>query len=330
MTRTLRVRAETWPLRRPFAIARGLKTAAEVVVAEIEEDGRVGRGECVPYGRYGETVGGVVAALEDCTAAVAAGLTVEALQANLPAGAARNALDCALWDLVAKKAGRRAWDLAGLAAPAPVRTAETISLAEPEAMAAAAAGIAAAADAPPLLKIKLGADEVAERVAAVRAAAPGARLIVDANEGWTLAALERLVRPLEDLGVEMIEQPLPAGQDTDLAGLSSPIILCADESCHGVADLDRLAGYGMVNVKLDKTGGLTGALELVAAARARGLAVMIGCMVATSLAMAPATLLTAGAEIVDLDGPLWLSRDRDPSLRYAEGRVYPPPPSLWG
>ncbi len=330
MTRTLRVRAESWPLRRPFAIARGTKTAAEVVVAEIEDDGRVGRGECVPYARYGETVAGVVAALEECAEAITAGLSIDALQTVLPAGAARNALDCALWDLAAKAAGRRAWNLAGLAPPEPVQTAETISLDRPEAMAADAAALAAGTGARALLKIKLGADAVVERVAAVRAAAPTARLIVDANEGWTLTMLERFSRPLQDLGVEMIEQPLPAGEDAALAGLRSPIVLCADESCHGVADLDRLAGYGMVNVKLDKTGGLTGALDLVAAAHARGLAVMIGCMVATSLAMAPAMLLAAAAGIVDLDGPLWLADDRIPSVRYADGHIYPPLPALWG
>lgn len=330
MTRTLRVHAEEWPLRRPFAIARGTKTAAQVVVAEIAENGRVGRGECVPYARYGESVAGVVQAIEGLAEAIGGGLDRSALQALLPAGAARNAVDCALWDLAAKEAGRRVCDLAGRPAPMRVRTAETISLDHPEAMAADAARLTARRTTPPILKIKVGGEAVLERVGAVRAAAPDARLIVDANEGWTRAMLERLVRPLHDLGVEMIEQPLPAGEDADLAGVSSPVVLCADESCHGIGDLGRLAGYRMVNVKLDKAGGLTAAIELVAAARAHGFGIMVGCMVATSLAMAPALVLTGDADLVDLDGPLWLAKDRDPALRYHDGDVDPPPTALWG
>ena len=324
----LSVRHETWPLARPFAIARGMKIAAEVVVAEIEGGGCVGRGECVPYGRYGETVEGVAAAVRALAGAVASGMDRPALQLALPAGAARNALDCALWDLEAKRAGVRAWTLAGLASPGPLAFATTLSLDAPAAMAQAAATAMAAGAR--LLKLKVGAEAVLERVEAVRAAAPGARLIVDANEGWSFALLERLVDPLHELGVEMIEQPLPSGGDGALAAFASPVPLCADESFHTGRDLDRLEGYGMVNVKLDKTGGLTAALPLVQAARQRGMAVMVGCMVSTSLAMAPAMLLCEGAAIIDLDGPLWLSRDRKPGLLYDRGLVHPPEPSLWG
>lgn len=324
----LSVRHETWPLARPFAIARGTKTAAEVVVAEIEDGGCVGRGECVPYGRYGETVDGVVAAVRALAGAIAAGMGRPALQQALPAGAARNALDCALWDLEAKRAGVRAWTLAGLAPPAPLAFATTLSLDAPAAMAQAAARAMAAGAS--LLKLKVGSEAVLERVEAVRAAAPELRLIVDANEGWSFALLERLANPLHELGVEMIEQPLPQAGDGALAGFASPVPLCADESVHTERDLDRVQGYGMVNVKLDKTGGLTAALPLVQAARERGLAVMVGCMVSTSLAMAPAMLLGEGAAIVDLDGPLWLSSDREAGLRYDRGLVHPPEPALWG
>lgn len=324
----LSVRHETWPLARPFAIARGMKTAAEAVVAEVEDGGCVGRGECVPYGRYGETVEGVEAAVRALAGAVASGMDRPALQLALPEGAARNALDCALWDLEAKRAGVRAWTLAGLAPPGLLAFATTLSLDAPAAMAQAAATAMAAGAR--LLKLKVGAEAVLERVEAVRAAAPGARLIVDANEGWSFALLERLVDPLHELGVEMIEQPLPSGGDGALAAFASPVPLCADESFHTGRDLDRLEGYGMVNVKLDKTGGLTAALPLVQAARQRGMAVMVGCMVSTSLAMAPAMLLCEGAAIIDLDGPLWLSRDRKPGLLYDRGLVHPPEPSLWG
>ncbi|MCP5368193.1 MAG: L-Ala-D/L-Glu epimerase [Hyphomicrobiales bacterium] len=327
MTRRLFARAETWPLARPFAISRGTKTEAQVVVAEVADGPRRGRGECVPYARYGETVAQVLADIEAMAGAVAGGLDRDALRAAMPAGAARNALDCALWDLEAKAAGRRAWDLAGLPAPGPVTTAETIGVDTPAAMGARAAELAAR----PLLKVKVDGAAVVERLAAVRAGAPGARLVVDANEAWDLDLLRSVAGPLADLGVEMIEQPLPAGADGDLDGYAGPVVLCADESGHGVADLDRLAGrYGMVNVKLDKTGGLTAALDLAAAARAAGLAVMVGCMVGTSLAMAPALLLAADAAVVDLDGPVFLSRDRAPGLVIDNGTIHPPPADLWG
>lgn len=329
MSRCLRVHRERWPLARAFAISRGAKIAAEVVVAEISDGALVGRGECVPYARYGETPAAVAALVEEQAPAIAAGLDHQALQARLPAGAARNALDCALWDLEAKAAGRRVWDIAGLPAPVATVTAETIGLATPEQMAAAAALLAAADR--PLIKLKLDRDAIVARVQAVRAAAPAARLIVDANEAWDRATLAAVVPALAALGVEVIEQPLPAADDDALAGYRGPVALCADESLHTTADVARLAdGYRMVNVKLDKAGGLSEALACVRAARAAGLGVMLGCMVATSLAMAPALLLAAAADIVDLDGPLWLAEDRPHALTYRDGRVFPPAAALWG
>jgi L-alanine-DL-glutamate epimerase-like enolase superfamily enzyme len=325
--RRLSVRIETWRLARPFAIARGTKAEAEVVVAEIEDGGRLGRGEAVPYRRYGETAADVVEQVQRLTAAVAAGLDRRALAERLPAGAGRNALDLALWDLDAKTAGLRAWTLAGLPEPAPAVTAETIGIDSAEAMARRAADLHDR----PLLKIKLDRYAVLERVAAVRRAAPGARLIVDANEAWDVPTLEAVWDGLAVLGVELIEQPLPVSADGVLAGRRGPVALFADESFHTAADLDRVAGrYGGVNVKLDKAGGLTQALAAGRAARARGLGVMVGCMVCTSLGIAPATLLTPFADVVDLDGPLWLAEDRLPALRFAEGRVHPPEPALWG
>ena len=329
--RRLTVRSEAWPLARAFTISRGTKTTAQVVVAEIEAQGSKGtvwgRGECAPYPRYGETPEGVVEAIESLAAAVADGLDRAALQDALPPGAARNALDCALCDLEAKMTGRPVWQLAGAVAPRPALTAETIALDTPDAMAAAAHNLRNR----PLLKIKVGAEDVIERVGAVRAAAPSARLLVDANEGWDLTLLERIAGMLAAFGVEAIEQPLPAGEDAALGDFASPVPLCADESCHSVPDLDRLPpAYRMINVKLDKAGGLTEALRLVAEARARGLAVMVGCMVATSLGIAPALLIASEAAVVDLDGPLWLAHDRGPSLKFAEGWIYPPQPALWG
>lgn len=327
MKRTLHVASERWPLARPFTISRGTKTVAEVVVAEIRTEEAIGRGECVPYPRYGETVDGVVALLAAYADAVAAGIGREDLLTRMPAGAARNALDCALWDLEAKLAGRPGWQLAGLDAPRRVVTAETIPLDRPAAMADRAAGLAHR----PLLKVKLGGKGIIERMTAVRRAAPDARLIVDANEAWSPAVLKAVCPALATLGVEMIEQPLPAGEDAALTGVASPVPLCADESCHTAADLPRLTGkYAMINVKLDKAGGLTAALGLARAARTTGFEVMLGCMVATSLAMAPALLLASLARIVDLDGPLWLARDRTPPLRFRGGRVSPAPAALWG
>ena len=325
--RKLRVRNEAWPLARPFAISRGTKTTAEVVVAEIEDNGSHGRGECVPYPRYGENVDAVAEAIAALAPEVEAGMDRIALQQRLPAGAARNALDCALWDLEAKSSGRRVWQLAATPAPHPAPTAETIALDTPEAMAARAFCLRER----PLLKLKLDAEDVVERVGAVRAAVPRARLIVDANESWDLALLERIGGMLAALDVEVIEQPLPTARDEELRGFVSKVMLCADESCHTADDIDRLPeAYGMVNVKLDKAGGLTEALRVVAAARAKGRGVMVGCMVGTSLGIAPATLLASVADVVDLDGPLWLAHDRGPELRFSNGCVYPPDPALWG
>jgi L-alanine-DL-glutamate epimerase-like enolase superfamily enzyme len=327
MSRRLLIEAERWPLARPFAIARGTKVAAEVVVATIEEDGRCGRGECVPYPRYGETTAGVVAALRALAPEIAAGLDRDRLVQQVPPGAARNALDCALVDLACRQAGVPAWQLLGLPAPVPVMTAETIALASPEEMATEAARLADR----PCLKLKIAADGIVERVAAVRRAAPLARLIVDANEAWTAGILRDVLPALAELGVTMIEQPLPAGADAALRDLTSPIPICADEACHTRADLSRLAaGYSIINVKLDKAGGLGEALALIEAARRRGLGVMVGCIVATSLAMAPALLLAGLADVVDLDGPLWLATDRAPSLTFERGFVYPPAAGLWG
>ena len=328
----LSVRHETWPLGGSFTISRGTRTTAEVVVAEIsvaEADGRevTGRGECVPYAHYGESLEGVIAAIEALGAPIADGLDRLGLQRVLPPGAARNALDCAFWDLAAKRAGCRVWDSIGLSPPAPVTTAYTLSMDAPEAMGRAAAEHAAR----PLLKLKLSGPDDLARVEAVRENAPQARLIVDANEGWSLDDFVELAPKLAVLGVDLIEQPLPAGTDAPLAGVRRPVPVCADESCHDTASLAGLAGrYDVVNIKLDKTGGLTEALELKDAALAQGYRIMVGCMVATSLAMAPAILVAQGARFVDLDGPLLLARDRPEGLTYEGSLVQPPEPALWG
>ncbi|MCG5240040.1 N-acetyl-D-Glu racemase DgcA [Azospirillum doebereinerae] len=325
----LTVLRETFPIRGSFRISRGAKTEAAVVVAEVIDGPHRGRGECVPYARYGESVEGVAAALEAMAGAVAGGLDRAGLAAAMPAGAARNALDCALWDLEAKRSGIPVWRAAGLAAaPGPLTTCYTLSVDEPEAMAAVARERVARH---PLLKMKLTGEGDLDRVRAVRAAAPAARLVVDANEGWTLDQLDRFAPVLAGLGVEMIEQPLPAGQDEALRGVRGPVPLGADESCHGPESLERLRGlYAVVNVKLDKTGGLTDALAMKRAAEAMGFDVMVGCMVATSLAMAPAMLVGQGARYVDLDGPLLLAEDRAPGLVYDGAAVQPPRPELWG
>ncbi len=323
----LSVCAETWPIAGEFTISRGAKRQAEVVVATLSDGRASGRGECVPYPRYGETVQGVTDAILAMGEALAHGLTRAALQEALPAGAARNALDCALWDYEAKASGKRAAELAGVAPLRPLTTAYTIGLGSPDAMAAKAQEAAHH----PLLKLKLGGAGDADRLAAVRAARPEARLIVDANEGWRPADLEPLLGACARAGVALIEQPLPADEDAVLAQISRPVPVCADESLHTRADLDPLAGrYDAVNIKLDKTGGLTEALALAAQARARGFAIMVGCMVSTSLAMAPAILVAQGADFVDLDGPLLLARDREPALAYEGSIVTGPAPELWG
>ena len=327
MSCRLNLASETWPIAGVFAIARGAKTEAVVVVAEITDGPHRGRGEAVPYGRYGETVEGVLAAMETVRPAIEDGAGRQALQSLLPPGAARNALDCALWDLEAKRSGVRVWRLAGLPEPRPLATSYTISLGQPEAMAAAARAAAHR----PLLKLKIGGAHDLERVAAVRAAAPDPVLIVDANEALTFEELQRLAPALARLGVVLIEQPLPAGQDAALEAYDGPVMLCADESLHSRAELAACARrYGAVNIKLDKAGGLTEALALAAEARALGLEIMVGCMVATSLSMAPALLAAQGAAYVDLDGALLLASDRIPGLAYDGSDILPPPPELWG
>jgi L-alanine-DL-glutamate epimerase-like enolase superfamily enzyme len=325
--RLLRAAQERWPLAARFAISRGAKTEAEVVVAQIDAEGLRGRGECTPYQRYGESVASVLGQIEQARAAIEAGADRLQLQRLLPPGAARNALDCALWDLEAKQRGERAYVLAGRPGLSPVKTAYTISLDEPEAMGEAARAAAGR----PMLKLKLGGGPDLERVQAVRRAAPKTRLIVDANEAWSLAELERLPQALADLDVKLIEQPLPAGSDEALEGYDGPIPLCADESLHSRAELDACAGrYACVNIKLDKAGGLTEALALAAEARARGFMIMAGSMVATSLSIAPALILAQGAQFVDLDAPLLLARDRDPGLGVVGSMIEPPSPELWG
>ena len=325
--RRLSVADERWPIAGAFTIARGSKTEAHLVVASITDGARTGRGEATPYARYGESVEGVLVDIETCRAAIEAGADRAALQKLLHPGAARNALDCALWDLEAKTAGSPVWRLAGLNMPGPVETAYTLSLA-----AAAVMGEAArAASARPLLKLKIGGPDDLDRVEAVRAGAPMSCLIVDANEALTRDDLVRLAPDFARLGVRCIEQPLKAGEDAELEGYDSPVLLCADESLHSRAELAACARcYGAINIKLDKTGGLTEALALKAEAEALGLQVMAGCMVATSLAMAPAVLIAQGAAFVDLDGPLLLAKDREPGLRFDGSIITPPGPDLWG
>jgi L-alanine-DL-glutamate epimerase-like enolase superfamily enzyme len=324
VTRRLQIRSEAWPIRGSFRIARGAKSEAEVVVVEISQDDAIGRGECVPYPRYGESSDSVCAEL----ACVPSDVSRADAQRLLPAGAARNALDCALLDLEAKQSGRRVHEILGLPAPHPAHTAFTISVDTPQKMGAAAAD--AARRGYTLLKLKLAGPGDEDRVAAVRTAAPSAALIVDANEGWTEKDLD-LIGPLGRLGVALIEQPLPAGRDDALQGFISPVPLCADESCHTRKDLPRLAGrYSHLNVKLDKAGGLTEASALAREAKDSGFGLMIGCMVSTSLAVAPATLLAPLADFVDLDGPLLLARDREPGLRYENDLLFPLSPLLWG
>ena len=323
----LAARIERWPIAGSFTISRGAKTEAVTVVAEVSHGGHSGRGECVPYPRYGETPEATLAALQSMQEPVTRGLDRQALQAAMPPGAARNALDCALLDLEAKTRGQRVWNLLGRPAPRACITAYTISLGSPEAMAAATAKAAHR----PLLKIKLGGNGDGARIAAVRKAAPESELIVDANEAWTSDNLEQNLAECAEAGVTLVEQPLPAGQDEVLARIRRPLAVCADESVHDRASLDGLRErYDAVNIKLDKTGGLTEALVIADAAHALGFEIMIGCMVATSLAMAPAMLLARAARFVDLDGPLLLARDREPSLRYDGSLVYPPEAALWG
>ncbi|KGM89541.1 L-alanine-DL-glutamate epimerase [Roseovarius mucosus DSM 17069] len=317
------VTRDVFRLAQVFTISRGSRTEAKVLTVRITEGGVTGWGECVPYARYDETLESVTAQIEGLTGTV----TRAALYDLLPAGAARNAVDCALWDLEAKRAGCRVWDLAGLPAPGPEITAYTLSLDTPEAMQAQAAKHAHR----PLLKIKLGTPDDMPRLEAVRRGAPQAKIIVDANEGWSAAVYADLAPHLVRLGVALVEQPLPAGADEALIGMARPVPVCADESCHDRASLPKLKGkYDVVNIKLDKTGGLTEALALRDAARAEGYGIMVGCMVGSSLAMAPATLVAQGAMVTDLDGPLLLAEDRENALIFDAAGVHPPRPELWG
>jgi len=326
--RELNVEIESWPISGSFVIARGAKTEAKVVAVSIRQDGKIGRGECVPYARYGETPNDVLASIRVLSHEIANGMSREDLQRAMPRGAARNAIDCAMWDLEAKLAGRPVWELAGLTQPTSLTTAYTLSLGDPKSMREAAIK---AADRP-LLKLKLGGGpEDVERVAAVREGAPNAKLIVDANEAWKPEDVLPIAREMAKLGVTLIEQPLPAKQDEALRDLGSPVPFCADESAHGLEGMMRLVGlYSYINVKLDKTGGLTEALSTIRCAKRRKLGVMVGCMVSTSLAMAPAMLAAQEADFVDLDGPLLLEKDRTPGLRYDGSLVYPPESELWG
>lgn len=318
---------ERFPVAGSFTISRGSRTEIRVVTVTLSDGSFIGRGECVPYARYDETVDGVIATILSCAADLKKGMTREALQSRLPAGAARNGLDCAFWDLEAKRGGRPAWQIAGIPAPKPVETAFTLSLGTPESMREAAAKNAAR----PLLKVKLGGEGDVERIEAVRAGAPTSKIIVDANEGWSVEQYQALAPVLVKLGVTLVEQPLPAGKDDALLDIERVLPVCADESCHDRASLARLVGkYDAVNIKLDKTGGLTEALAMREAALAAGFDVMVGCMLGTSLAMAPAFLVAQGAPYVDLDGPLLLAADRDDPVRYEGSMMQPPAARLWG
>jgi L-alanine-DL-glutamate epimerase-like enolase superfamily enzyme len=317
------VTPDVFRLAQVFTISRGSRTEARVLTVRVTRGGVTGWGECVPYARYGETLDSVTAQIGN----LPQDITREALQLALPAGAARNAVDCALWDLEAKQSGRRVWQLAGLTEPGPETVTYTLSLDTPENMRAAAAKNAHR----PLLKIKLGTPDDMPRLEAVRAGAPRTKIIIDANEGWTAEVYSDLAPHLLRLGVAMVEQPLPAGADDLLSEIARPLPVCADESCHDRHSLAGLAGkYDMVNIKLDKTGGLTEGLALKTAALAQGYGLMVGCMIGSSLAMAPATLLAQGAAFTDLDGPLLLAEDRDHPLTFDDAGVHPPEPSLWG
>lgn len=324
----LEVHKQSWPLDKPFRIARGARTEARVIVATVSDGQHVGRGEGVPYAHYGESVASTLAQLRKLRARGKKGLDRQQIQDLLPAGAARNALDCALWDFEAKSTGQRVWELAKLPTINEIETSFTVSVGSPEEMAIVARTHADA----PLLKLKLdGKDLDLPRVQAVRQAAPSARLLVDANESWSPSHYLAIAPALADLGVELIEQPFPAKEDHILKTLPHPVPICADESCHTTADLVRLAGlYEVINLKVDKTGGLTEALRLASEARRGGFKLFIGCMVCTSLGIAPARLLATAGDYVDLDGPLLLAGDRHHGLSYRQGRIGLPSPELWG
>ncbi|MBX4909633.1 MULTISPECIES: N-acetyl-D-Glu racemase DgcA [Rhizobium] len=327
MPRTLDIQMNSFPIAGTFTISRGAKTKAEVITCTVTEEGAQGHGECVPYRRYGETMESVFAQIEAARPLIESGISRDDLLSAMPPGAARNAVDCALWDLEAKRTGQTVAARLGLTSLKPLTTAYTISLGEPDVMAAQAREHAGRA----LLKVKVGTGDDESRIRAVRAAAPEAAIILDANEGWPEAVLERHLQIAAEAGVALVEQPLPAGRDALLAEIRRPLLVCADESVHHTGDLASLADrYDAINIKLDKTGGLTEALAMKTEAERLGISIMIGCMVGTSLAMAPAVLLAQNADFVDLDGPLLLAHDREPGLRYAASLVFPPESALWG
>jgi L-alanine-DL-glutamate epimerase-like enolase superfamily enzyme len=323
---SINAREDIWPLKQPFRISRGSRTEVRVVVVTVSDGEHIGRGECVPLARYNQSIASVLTQIESVQSEK--NFNRQGLQELLPAGAARNALDCALWDLKAKAYGKRVWELANIPIVPEVETSFTISLDTPEKMAASAQGHGV----PGPLKLKLGGDHAdLARVRAVREVASAVRLLIDANESWSPEHYQKIVPALKQLGVELIEQPFPAHADEVLETLDHPIPVCADESCHTTADLPRLTNrYEAINVKLDKTGGLTEALCLCSRARESGFKLLIGCMVCTSLGIAPARLLAGTAQWVDLDGPLLLARDRDHPVRYANGKIGIPPRDLWG
>ncbi|AQS61643.1 L-Ala-D/L-Glu epimerase [Rhizobium rhizogenes] len=327
MPRYLQATTERFPVAGSFTISRGTRTHADVVTCIIREGSFTGRGECVPYPRYGESIKGVLADIEAMAERVAAGLTRQELQLAMKPGAARNAVDCALWDLEAKISGRGAAEQVLGQAAKPLVTAYTISLADPETMAAKTAENAGR----PLLKIKTGTTDDEARLRAVRAAAPEARIIIDANEGWNDDNIEYYLRLAAELKISLIEQPLPASKDMILSRIDHPVLICADESVHSTKDLAGLRDrYDAINIKLDKTGGLTEALVMKTEAERLGFTIMVGCMLGTSLGMAPAVLAAQGTAFADLDGPLLLAQDREPGLVYEGSLVYPAPPELWG
>jgi len=318
---------DSFRLAQAFTISRGSRTEAKVITVKLEHDGYAGYGECVPYARYGESLESVNAQIESVRGAIAEGMNRQELQTALPAGTARNALDCAMWDLQAKTANTTVWQLAGMSEPGVVTSCYTLSLESPANMQAAAAKHSAM----PVLKIKLGGEGDVERLQAVREGAPKSKLVVDANEGWSVEDYLQLAPVMVELGVALVEQPLPAGDDDALKGIERSLPICADESCHDVNSLEQLHGkYDFINIKLDKTGGLTEALLLKAAAEAAGFNIMVGCMVSTSLAMAPAVLVAQGAQVVDLDGPLLLAEDRVPPIEFNGAVMSPAPTALWG
>ncbi|MBL8648934.1 MAG: dipeptide epimerase [Sphingopyxis sp.] len=328
MIRSLSVRSEILPLRTPFRISRGVRTAAQVVTVALTQDGVTGRGEAVPYPRYGENAESAMLAIEAVRSGVEQGVGRQELLDLMPAGAARNAVDCGLWDLEMRLAGSDVAAALGLDAPfQPIVTAMTVGLDTPDRMATAAAALADA----PLVKVKVDRSDPAGQLMAVRRAAPKPRMIVDPNESWTIAEVRDLQGLMTELRIDLLEQPLPADADCELGGFLSAIPIAADESIHVAADLDRLPdGYAVVNIKLDKTGGLTAALDLADAARARGFGVMTGCMICSSLSIAPAWAMAMQSDFADLDGPLWLAEDRAGGVRGANGYLAPPQSGFWG